>query len=117
VRAEKKLTEAARHYARGGHEPLDDDDLAMLGDAADAMDESVDFYVWPENWDALLLFLASETQWRYAPNGKATGLIYTGVQVVMQMTMSDKSIADQKAAFEGLQVMEGEALRVWSAEG
>ena len=82
----------------------------MLGDAADAMADGSDFFVWPENWDALIVFLASDTQWRYAPNGNPTGLDYTGVQVVMQMQVID----DMTTTFEGVQIMESEVLRVWA---
>jgi len=74
----------------------------MLGDAADAMAENSDFFVWPESWDALIVFLASDTQWRYAPSGDPSGLDYTGVQVVMQM----QGIDDMAATFEGVQIME-----------
>jgi hypothetical protein len=84
----------------------------MLGDAAEELDECSDFFVWPDNWDALIVFLASDSQWRYAPSGNPSGLDYTGVQVVMQM-QATKDIA---TTFEGVQIMEKEVLRVWSEQ-
>jgi len=36
------------------------------------------FPVLPENWDALTVFIAVQTQWRYGPSGHLTGLDYSG---------------------------------------
>jgi len=40
----------------------------------------------PENWEALQVFLACQTQWRYAGmTGVRTGLDYTALDVVMRI--------------------------------
>lgn len=45
-----------------------------------------EYEVWPENWDALQLFLACSTQWRYSGmTGAPTGLDYTAVMAVLPM--------------------------------
>lgn len=60
--------------------------------------------MWPENWAIAVLFLKCETQWRLAPNGRAIGFDYAGVDVVMRR--NSKLAPDLDAAFEQLQVME-----------
>jgi len=70
-----------------------------------------DCLIWPENWDALLMFLACETQWRITPpDGKPSGIDYTALQAAMQMA----AVTDVKQTFAGVQIMEKEVLRVWS---
>lgn len=59
----------------------------------------------PENWDTVRAFMVVQTQWRYAPNGHVTGLDYAGVRVACS-AMGIRF----KAVFEGVQVMEWEAL-------
>ncbi len=61
---------------------------------------------WPENWPVLRLFDAMRTQWRVGFSG-AYGMDYNTLHVVMDML----SIDDRQWAFEGLRVMEDEALR------
>jgi len=62
--------------------------------------------VWPENWPVLRLFDAMRTQWRVGFSG-AYGMDYNTLPVVMEMI----SIDDKQWAFEGLRVMEDEALK------
>ena len=62
--------------------------------------------VWPENWPVLRLFDAMRTQWRVGFRG-AYGMDYNTLPVVMEML----SIDDRQWAFEGLRVMEDEALK------
>jgi hypothetical protein len=61
---------------------------------------------WPENWPVLRLFDAMRTQWRVGFSG-AYGMDYNTLPVVMDML----SIDDKQWAFEGLRVMEDEALK------
>lgn len=61
---------------------------------------------WPENWTVLRLFDAMRTQWRVGFSG-AYGMDYNTLPVVMDML----SIDDRQWAFEGLRVMEDEALK------
>ncbi|MDO0944660.1 DUF1799 domain-containing protein [Chromohalobacter israelensis] len=76
--------EIGRFWA-AGPETLSDD-LAALGiQVADELRTPSTCPVLPENWDALELFLACQTQWRQAPMGGATGLDYTAVRAVMEM--------------------------------
>lgn len=65
--------------------------------------------VLPENWDALELFLACATQWRYAPMGGATGLDYTALQSVM--TMHQVPATEQRERLAQVQRIERGALQ------
>lgn len=63
----------------------------------------------PECWDAVRLYLASQTQWRYAGmNGVRTGLDYAGVEAAR------RNLRLPRSAFQGVQVMELAVLRVQS---
>lgn len=64
--------------------------------------------VWPENWPALTLFLAMETQWRVAPSGGYLGLDYAALPAVLDLL----GIAPdrRRALFGDLRVMESEVL-------
>ena len=62
--------------------------------------------VWPENWPILRLFDAMRTQWRVGFGG-AYGLDYNALPVVMDL----QNVTDREWAFEGLRVMEYEALK------
>lgn len=68
--------------------------------------------VWPENWLPLQVFCAMDTQWRTGVNG-ATGLDYAVLPVVMRWQGVPR--ADQPEVFDGVRVMEAEALR-WLSE-
>lgn len=63
--------------------------------------------VLPEAVDTIRLFLALGTQWRFAGmDGKPTGLIYGSVEPVARMAGIE--LTEQR--FEGLRIMEAEAL-------
>jgi hypothetical protein len=65
-----------------------------------------EFEVEPDNWPAVVLWMACQTQWRSAGAGRY-GLDYTAVDVVMRR----RGMADEDGtAFAGLQVMEIAAL-------
>lgn len=83
--------------------------MAAWGAAPDALDDYLgprsDFEVWPENENAVWLFLRSQSQWVYAGmNGVRTGLNYAGVATVL--AHSGWTADEQREAFAGLQVIE-----------
>jgi hypothetical protein len=63
--------------------------------------------VWPENWQALLLFIRVGTQWRVGMAG-ATGLDYN----VLFRLMDVEGLAgeDWSKVFADIQVMEAQAI-------
>ena len=80
--------------------------MAAVGLKRSDYGEADSVEVWPENWSVLRLFDAMRTQWRVGFSG-AYGMDYNTLPVVMDML----SIDDMQWAFEGLRVMEDEALR------
>lgn len=62
--------------------------------------------VWHDNWPALELFAACATQWRAGPAGGVTGLDYTAVRSVMQMS----AVLDQHQMFDDIRLLELGAL-------
>ncbi|WP_024328862.1 MULTISPECIES: DUF1799 domain-containing protein [unclassified Thioalkalivibrio] len=70
-------------------------------------DEPID--VWPENWDAVEVFLRCQTQWRVGMAG-ATGLDYAGVDVALRRYGPD----DPDDCFERVQHLETATLRIIS---
>ncbi|WP_211230895.1 DUF1799 domain-containing protein [Chitinilyticum aquatile] len=86
--------------------------VAML--AAPPRDEPAEeIEVYPENWPALQVFLAMQTQWRVGMAG-ATGLDYTALPAVFELTGVKKR--DRPDTFERLRVLEIETLRVWGEQ-
>lgn len=75
----------------------------------EAANEEEDFLVLPENWSAVRLFLACETQWNKSALGSPSGLRYEGVQVIAQRLK-----LDTPEVWRQLQVMERVALKYWS---
>lgn len=69
------------------------------------MFESSDFEIWPENVDALSMFMRCQTQWRSGPNG-LIGLDYGVVLELCRLY----DVEDKKAVLEQMQIMEGHAL-------
>jgi hypothetical protein len=61
--------------------------------------------VWPENWEAMLMFGRIATQWRIGPNGR-TGLDYTALSWLLSLY----PVPDPRQLFEDLQVMEAAIL-------
>lgn len=66
--------------------------------------------VWPENWGALNLFGDLMTQWNVGMNGPV-GLRYEVLPTVFRLRGIPAS--EREEAFDGLRVMESEALRYW----
>ena len=113
VQPPKKLSGAARHWAgdgAGGADEADDDAKAFGIDVGSGEPPDADYVVFPENWDAVRVFVAGATQWRIGPSGTATGLDYAGVRAVaagLRVRWRD--------VFEGVRAMEGAALEVLDA--
>lgn len=71
------------------------------------------FKVFPENWDAVQMFLRLETQWRTGPRG-LIGLDYR----VMEWLLSLYPAADARALLDDVQVMESAVLdAIYKLEG
>lgn len=64
--------------------------------------------VWPENWQAVEVFDALGTQWAVAPSGKAIGLRYEAMPLVMRIHAV--APADRRQVFEDVRVMENAVL-------
>lgn len=64
--------------------------------------------IWPENWSAIEVFAAMQTQWRTGMAG-ATGLDYAALPAVMDLLQ----IEDRTQAFKNVRVMEIEALEIF----
>lgn len=74
-----------------------------------------DFLVLPENWDAINLFIKSQTQWQYISGMSGsfkTGLNYQGVDTLIDIHFKG---ADKADLMSRVQVLEQEALRLFSA--
>ena len=85
------------------------DDAAVLGidlGREELAEGGGDFVVLPENWDAVRLCCAVQSQWRYGPSGRPTGLDYTACAAAA--TWMDLEPGPE--LFDGLRVMEAEIL-------
>lgn len=111
--AGKKLRAAAGALIAGGggrDESLDD--AAAFGLSLPPAPASEAVWVLPQNWPAVRAFVACATQWRYGPSGHPTGLDYAGCRAAVAAL----GIKWRKV-FEGLRVMEAEAMRVIGERG
>jgi len=79
--------------------------------------EEEDFGVFPENWEALLLFFDASSQWRYrlvATNtgfiNVRTGLDYTALESLMRM----RRVKDKADVFDRIRTLESAALEAWN---
>lgn len=68
-----------------------------------------DFAVWPENWDAVQLFMTAATQWRMDAMGRQAGLDYAALDLPMRHLRLRGRRA--RAAFAGLQTIEAAYLK------
>ena len=71
-----------------------------------------DCLIFPENWNAVELFLRCQTQWNVSFNG-VTGLNYGSVLAIMNMY----EYAEPSSVFEELQVIEVAAMEALNKEG
>lgn len=108
----KKLTEAAEHWAGGGVVDESKDDAAAFGLDLPEEPSSTDFEVWPENWEALEMFLRISTQWRTSMGGPI-GLDYGALEWLFRLY----EVKEPRSLLEDLQVMEGAALTAMAKEG
>ena len=108
----KKLTEAAEHWAGGGVVDQSEDDAAAFGLELPEQPASDDFEVWPENWDAVVMFLRISTQWRTSMGGPI-GLDYGALEWLFRLY----EVKEPRSLLEDLQVMEGAALTAMAKEG
>jgi len=81
---------------------LDDDDAAMLGDQ---LPKKESFPVQQANWQAVSLFAACSTQWRWH-EVQRLGLIYSEVNVLMDIY----DVKDKQDCLERIRIMETEVL-------
>jgi hypothetical protein len=75
--------------------------------------ESDDYEVWPENWEAVQMFLRCQTQWRTAGMGGVLGLDYGAVAWLLRLYR----VKDQRALLEDLQTMEAAVLEALAEKG
>lgn len=82
-------------------------EMAAMLAASAAASAPAAFEVMPENWDAMRLFLAMETQWRRAGmTGVATGLDYA----VLPAVAGFHGLTLDADLFARLRILEGAAL-------
>ena len=89
----------------------EDEALSAFGLQRDAPPEDEHVYVWPEHWQAVETFSALMTQWSMGMHGP-TGLRYESVPVVLRIRGVPR--AEWAEVFEGIRVMEAEALRYFA---
>lgn len=117
-RSLKKLTDAARYWARGGEDYGEAvADLRRMNAPDEVIQELLDlekgavFEVWEENWPSVEVFLSVQTQWR-ATYGTFYGLDYNSLFCVMDLYETK----DRKRIFEDVQLIERTALEVLNEE-
>ncbi len=66
-----------------------------------------EFEVWPENWDAVMLFVDLMTQWRMGM-GSPVALDYAAIPVVMDL--NGTPAYQRRELFDAIRVMEVGAL-------
>ncbi|MFA7333652.1 MAG: DUF1799 domain-containing protein [Kiritimatiellia bacterium] len=82
---------------------------ASVIEAAAPLPEEDCFPVWEENWPAIQLFLAVNTQWLFAGMGTVIGLNYQSVEFVLKLYKYKK----RDEIFSDLQLIERGALGVF----
>lgn len=101
------------HLFRHGSRDELQQDMDVFGapppDLIQQINEADTFEVWPENEEPIALFLRLQTQWRVGPTGSPIGLDYAGVRAAMAMMRRPMT----PELFQDLQLMEGEALRIF----
>lgn len=71
--------------------------------------------VWPDNEHTVNVFIAMLTQWRVDGMGIPTGLDYSAIPTVLELTGIPS--AERVDVFDGLRVMEDAALEKMQAKG
>lgn len=85
--------------------------LGLYAEEALELDED-EFWLWPENEEAFVLWLGLQTQWTVGTQG-ATGLNYPGVEVCMRLR-GIRRPKDRERLFGLIQVMEHACLEEWA---
>ena len=89
------------------------EDLAVFGiqpDQAEQIQSDArprEFEVFEENWEAVMVFLKAQTQWRVAPMGGVIGLDYSALRWLFELHPPD----NPAALLADVQVMEVAALK------
>jgi hypothetical protein len=65
-------------------------------------EKPTEYGVLPENWDAVTLFLALQTQWNINPSGTRSGLNYTSLRIVSNL----RGVKLTPELFADIQLME-----------
>ena len=87
------------------------EDDAVLGIKTEKKEVDNNFYVLENNWQAVVLFLRCQTQWRVSMSG-IIGLDYTTVLEMIKLY----GIEDSVSMIEKLQVIEAGVLQVLNKE-
>lgn len=87
--------------------------LAIGALPEDFLDDS-ELEIWPENWEAVLIFSRMGTQWRVGMGG-ATGLDYTLLPLLCESYRVKRK--QYPEILDKIQVMERHALSIMSSEG
>lgn len=69
-----------------------------------------DFYLYPENFEALGIFAKLQTQWTVGANGKRIGLNYPAIESVLNTLLSISSPKRRAKLFGKIQLLESGAL-------
>lgn len=107
------------HWLRGDAKDTVAEDLAAFGaepeEVARAAPATPAHYeVWPENWEAVLAFIACGTQWRrlaVAPY-RLAGLDYAALEAVLRL----RRVKDRRDVFERVRVLEQAVLQQQNAK-
>ena len=108
-----KLTAAAEHWFSSGgpvNKELIEDAEAYGLELEPEMLAGADFGVWEENWDAVMLFLQCQTQWRPGPR-YPIGMDYSAVLDVATLYVPDS--AERQRVFEEVQIIERRILELF----
>jgi len=88
-----------------------DDELAIAGLTRDEVATSVE--IWPDNYQAYLLFCTMDTQWRIGMSGP-TGLDYAALPMALRMIAAPRT--DWQQLMADVRVMESAALQAMRKE-
>lgn len=87
----------------GGKDDDYESDLEFWGAPDDYRpNKNPDYEIYPENWDAVQLFVRLQTQWKISPMGQRVGLEYTSIRIVARFL----GIKPTPELFADIQLME-----------
>ncbi len=103
------------HWVSGGKivEDKTNEDAAAFGlklpeEKEEEQEQSGDFEVWEENWEAVMMFLRMQTQWQVSMSG------YVGLKYEVLLGSGGLcdlyNVEDRRDVLERLQIMEASAL-------